>query len=308
MEKEKELYPLKFTTLEDKYEWGKEEFKLADLGYRDSYIREGWLAGNLLSEVMDMYMDSVVGENVFGLYGRQFPFQIKTISVNGKMPLRVHPDDTTAADRYDALGKDKIWIVTKAGKDARFVLGFDKDASAGDFYTESLSGDVEKMMNVRPVREGEYFIIPSGTPHAALGELTILEISESSALDFCLCGWGNPVSSDEFDESLTIDSALDFINYRAWKEPDSITQFTVRTISLKESRNVSESDSCSAYYCVRGGASFRIGDAAYSLEEDRVILIPADIENYVIEETKPDTELIEVYLEKREEKDSYLTK
>ena len=61
MEEEKKLYPFKFCTLQDDYPWGSEEFRLADLGYRDSLVREGWLAGNSIAEVMDTYLDRVVG-------------------------------------------------------------------------------------------------------------------------------------------------------------------------------------------------------------------------------------------------------
>ena len=96
---EKRLYPLGFCSLADSYPWGTDEFLLADLGYRDSLIRDGWLAGNSMSELMDTYMDRVVGENAFEFWGRQFPLQVKRISVNGTMPLRVHPDAETAVQR-----------------------------------------------------------------------------------------------------------------------------------------------------------------------------------------------------------------
>ena len=312
MEEEKKVYPLTFTTLEDKYAWGKEEFKLADLGYRDSYIREGWLAGNLLSEVMDMYMDSIVGENVFGLYGRQFPFQIKNITVSGKMPLRVHPGDTVAEQRYDALGKEKLWIITNAGKDARLALGFREDTTAGKLVEGCTEGDIEGILNIRPVREGEYFLIPSGTPHAALGELSILEISESSALDFCLSGWGEEVSSEEFDPEMSLEEALDFINYSSWQEPEtgagtgelvSIPQFSVRTIALDDPIHIHEGDfdSCVAYFCVNGKASVRTageesGDLCITLDKNRVILVPADVTDFTVTPVEAGTELIEVYV------------
>ena len=62
---ERKLYPIKFCTLQDDYSWGSEEFKLADLGYRDSLVREGWLAGNSLGELMDTYMDRISGDNSY---------------------------------------------------------------------------------------------------------------------------------------------------------------------------------------------------------------------------------------------------
>ena len=57
MEETKKLYPIKFCTIQDEYNWGHEEFKLADLGYKDSLVREGWLAGNSIGELMDTYID-----------------------------------------------------------------------------------------------------------------------------------------------------------------------------------------------------------------------------------------------------------
>ena len=106
MDEEKKLYPFKFCTLQDEYPWGSETFSLADLGYRDSLVREGWLAGNSIAEVMDTYLDRVVGDEVYNYYGRQFPICVKHLCVHGRMPLRVHPDDETAAQRYDFLGKE----------------------------------------------------------------------------------------------------------------------------------------------------------------------------------------------------------
>ena len=147
MDDEKKLYPLRFCTLQDDYPWGSEAFRLADLGYRDSLVREGWLAGNSIAEVMDTYLDRVVGDNVYDFYGRQFPVCVRQLSVRGRMPLRVHPDDETAAQRYDFLGKEKVWYVLRAGKDARAMAGFRRDTDATAFYTKCLDGSVEELLN-----------------------------------------------------------------------------------------------------------------------------------------------------------------
>ena len=70
MEETKKLYPIKFCTIQDEYNWGHEEFKLADLGYKDSLVREGWLAGNSIGELMDTYIDRISGDNTYEYYGR----------------------------------------------------------------------------------------------------------------------------------------------------------------------------------------------------------------------------------------------
>ena len=80
MEELKKLYPMKFCALQDEYSWGSEEFKLADLGYRDSLVRDGWLAGNSLGELMDTYLDRVTGDRLYQYYGRQFPVCVRVLN------------------------------------------------------------------------------------------------------------------------------------------------------------------------------------------------------------------------------------
>ena len=193
---EKKLYPFRLTRIEDKYPWGSEEFRLADLGWRDTFVHDGWLSGNTMGDLMETYLDRVTGDHVFDAWGVQFPFQIRRINVRGKMPLRVSPDDETARDRYDHLGKEKLWYVASAGKGSRLMIGFRRDTDASELYQECLQGDPEHLLNTLEPRTGQYFYIPSGTPHCAAGPMTIVEISESSSLDFCLCDWKSLAEPD----------------------------------------------------------------------------------------------------------------
>lgn len=324
MEDEKKLYPFRICTILDEYTWGQDEFKLADLGYRDSLIKDGWLAGNSISEVMDTYMDRVVGDNVFGRYGRQFPVQLKYIHVNGKMPLRVHPDDEIASQRYDLLGREKLWYVAKAGKDARLMIGFSEDTDAGTVYSKCLDGSIDGILNVFEPKEGDYFRIEPGVPHAASGELLLIEVSESSPLDFCMCGWGQEVSEEEFDPSLNLADALDFINYRryegALKEEKSgvvrkvlsIPQFTVARIFTDDPLKISSDnfDSFTLYCCISGAASVQMEilgrTAVFELNEGEAMLIPAECPDFMLVPARKGTRLLEVTLPDCEEPDPYI--
>ena len=250
---EKKLYPFRLTGIDDKYGWGSERFRLADLGWRDTYVHDGWLSGSTLGDLMETYLDRLTGEQVFDAFGLQFPFQVKGIKVTGKMPLHVCPDDDTARNRYDALGKDKLWYVVSAGKGARLLLGFRRDTDASELYSECLEGNPVKLLNTLEPIPGQFFFIPAGTPHCAFGEMELIEVSQSSAMDFLLCNWrciasdkpsethatlGNVrggttsvVGSSEcetvseglpdatgFDPALNIIDALDFIKYEQYPE------------------------------------------------------------------------------------------
>lgn len=288
---EKKLYPFRLTCIEDTYPWGSEEFRLADLGYRDTFVHDGWLSGSTLGELMETYLDRVTGEHVFDAFGVQFPFQIRRLNVKGRMPLRVSPEDETARDRYDHLGKEKLWYVVSADKGSRLLIGFRRDVTASELYTSCLEGNPVKLLNTLEPRAGQFFYIPAGTPHCAFGPMTIVEVSESSALDFCLCDWGNDVG-EEFDPALNIIDALDFIKYDQYPERllsgnaggkavlsasqsdpfrenapraasasvpgiETLLQlphFTVSKVDLKQPLSIgnAESDTCIAYTSIKG--------------------------------------------------------
>ena len=100
-----------------------ESWEIADMGIEDSVVKDGWLAGNTLSDVMETYLEKVVGEDVYKYYGRQFPLLIKFLDIHGKLSVQVHPDDEMAAERYDSLGKAEIWYVMDAEPGAKVTTG-----------------------------------------------------------------------------------------------------------------------------------------------------------------------------------------
>ena len=315
---EKKLYPLKFCVLQDDYVWGTEEFLMADLGYRDSLVRSGWLAGNSIGELMDTYFDRIPGERAYDFYGRQFPLSVRRLKVRGRMPLRVSPGDEIAGQRYDLLGKEKLWYVLRAGKDARIAAGFCRDCDASEFYAACEDGSVENLLNLVAPYAGQSLLIPSGTPHAAFGDLEILEIGESSPLDFCLCGWGEEVSDEEFDPALSVVDALDFINYARFSTIHAsgdrlaaLPQFIVDKMSLPEAVRVrcGEDNPFTICCCVSGAFSVQTLDGAapadFPVEKGEVILVPAECEDFALVPKDRDTLLLCATVD-RVEPDKYI--
>jgi len=309
---------MKFCSLQDDYLWGSEEFKLADLGYRDSLVREGWLAGNSIGELMDTYFDRIPGERNYDFFGRQFPLCVRRLSVKGKMPLQVHPDDETAGQRYDLLGKEKLWYVLRAGKGAGLMLGFRRDCDASEFYSACADGTPESLLNLVAPYAGQCLLIPSGTPHAAFGDVELLEIGESSPLDFCLCGWGREVSEEQFDPALQATDAMDFIDYRkfiaatpAGDRLAGIPQFSAERIALSEPMRIKAGDdnTFTVYCCIGGAASVQTispdGTENYSLADGEVILIPAECGDFALVPRDRGTVLLAASVD-RVEPDKYI--
>lgn len=190
-----------------------ESWELADMGVEDSVIANGWLAGNTISELMETYLERIVGEDVYNYYGRQFPLLIKFLDINDKLSVQVHPDDEVAAERYDSLGKAEIWYVMDAKPGAKMYCGFNREVSAQEFYDRCHAGTVDEVLNVIEPRKGDVIFITPGTVHAADGGLLIAEIQESSDMTFRLYDWGrefNPATA----RKTHLDEAIDLINYK----------------------------------------------------------------------------------------------
>ena len=313
MTEERKLYPLRFCSIQDDYVWGTDEFILADLGYRDSLVRDGWLAANSLSEVMDTYLDRVVGDRVYEMYGRQFPVQVKRISCKGRMPLRVHPDDVTASERYDALGREKLWYVLKASKDAKLFLGFRQACDASQLMDALEDGSIETLLNVVNPRPGDSFHIAPGTIHGAAGEIELVEVSQSSALDFCVFSWGQQLGSEEFDDALNVIDALDFIDYAPYRNENLISQFSVRKLDLREPIHIlgENNDSFAVYHCLYGEAVLKLssedaGELVYRLKGGETLLVPSEVDDFILAPAAQTTALLEILVENTAEKDEYI--
>ena len=242
---EKKLYPFKFIPVASPRPWGGdalvkelgkhfvecdedgnekvlgadvkigESWEVADMGIVDSVVSNGWLAGNTISELMETYMERIVGENVHNVYGRQFPVLIKYLHINDRLSVQVHPDDEVAAERYDFLGKSEIWYIMDVEPGAKIYAGFNRDVTAQEFYERCKNGTVDEILNVVYPKKGDALYVRPGTVHAADAGILIAEIQESSDMTFRLYDWGR-----EFDPAtarpMHLEEAIDVIDYRAF--------------------------------------------------------------------------------------------
>lgn len=242
---EKKLYPLKFIPVASRRPWGGhdlvdklgkefvecdeegnetvigpdeligESWEVADMGIEDSVVTNGWLAGNTISEIMETYLERVVGDDVYNYYGRQFPLLIKFLDINDKLSVQVHPDDEIASERYDSLGKSELWYILDAKPGAKIYMGFRREVTAQEFYDRCNDGTVEELLNVIYPKKGDVLFITPGTVHAADGGILLAEIQESSDMTFRLYDWGrekNPATA----RPIHLEEAIDIIDYRPY--------------------------------------------------------------------------------------------
>ena len=367
METKKQLYPLKFIPIPSKRVWGGsnlikklgkefyeadedgneqklttadsigESWELADMGVQDSVVSNGWLAGNTISELMETYLDRIVGEDVYDHYGRQFPLLIKFLDIQNKLSVQVHPDDEVAEQRYDSLGKSEIWYVLDAAEGAKVYAGFNREISAQELYDRCHNGTVEAILNVIYPKKGDAIHVVPGTVHAADGGILIAEIQESSDMTFRLYDWGrefNPKTA----RKMHLDEAIDLVNYGKfddrlyhkgplWEDGDKgdgvirqlvkCPQFTVNEMKVNSPLKIEKEKfgGFIIYMCINGGAAIQVpvpdgkgGKMTESteLKKGETVLVPADMPDFVIVPTEKDTLLVEAMVERQEEVDNYI--
>jgi mannose-6-phosphate isomerase len=105
------LYPLKFKPVFKDKIWGgqkintvlKQDFKplpncgevwvLSGVEDNQTVVENGFLEGNDLNELVEIYMGDLMGDKIYQKFGNEFPILIKFIDANDWLSIQVHPDD-----------------------------------------------------------------------------------------------------------------------------------------------------------------------------------------------------------------------
>lgn len=316
----RKLYPLRFVDEGADVSWGHVNYQIADLGFKDSMVDNGWFGGNTISELMGTYLERVVGDDVFEFYGLQFPVMVKVMDVTGWQPLQINASDETASERYDSFGKTALWYVQEAAPDAELLLGFNRDVAPEEFYARCQDGMVKELLNIEHPKKGESYIIRPGTVFAAGPGLKIVEIAESSELTFNLHNWGMELIGSE---ELLLEEAFDLINFGKYApevaEGDKLAvcpEFVVTRMNLKDGLHVfsEQPGSFAVYYCVSGEASVQVpveggkgskSMESYPLRSGHSMLVPSELNDFFLIPMATGTVLLEALVEKRLVHDSY---
>ena len=130
----RKLYPLKFKPILKEKIWGGakinailnkeiknlsncgESWEISGVQGNISVVDNGFLKGNNLEELVEVYMGDLVGDQIYETYGNEFPLLIKFIDANDVLSIQVHPDDVLAEKRHNAFGKTEMWYVLEAEK------------------------------------------------------------------------------------------------------------------------------------------------------------------------------------------------
>ena len=124
--------------------------------------------------------------------GDPLPILIKWLFTSDKLSIQVHPDDAQARTKGLASGKEECWFIWHAEPGAVLGLGTMRPLSPDEMRKASLSGEIEGLLDWKPVKAGDYFYVPAGTVHAIGAGISLVEVQQHADITYRLHDYGRP--------------------------------------------------------------------------------------------------------------------
>jgi mannose-6-phosphate isomerase len=323
-----ELYPLKFETILKEKVWGGnalvtrynkkstsaahvgESWELSAVAGDQSIISNGFLAGNNIEELIEVYMGDITGDAVYEKFGNEFPLLIKFIEAQEDLSIQVHPDNELAKKRHKAYGKTEMWYILECKNGSKIYTGF-KEGITKETYEEAVkSGTIEEIMNTETVEAGDAFFTPAGRVHAIGAGIVLVEIQQTSDITYRIFDWNRKGSGKEKRE-LHLDLALDAIDFnQAGKNKiklQSVINKTENIVSceffntnfLRFNSSIDKeyysNDSFVVYICLEGEFSVCWDGNSEMVTKGETVLLPAMIKEVTLKPLN-EARLLEVYI------------
>ena len=323
------LYPLSFHPIYKTKIWGDD--KLKDLLHKNvgnlkqvgesweisgvqeniSVVKNGFLAGNSLEELVEVYMGDLVGDKVYEKFGIEFPLLIKFIDASDILSVQVHPDDKTAMKRHHAYGKTEMWYILQAEPDSEIIIGFRNEVTKAEYLQHLNNKTLHEILNSEQTNAGDVFFIPPGRVHAIGAGVLLTEIQQTSDITYRIYDWDRKDAngkSRELHTNLALD-VIDFKAYPHYKIPyhDQINKttdlvhcdyFHTQLIHFNNTleKDYYELDSFVIYIGVEGETEIEYENGRSTLRMGETLLIPAELKDIRLT-PRGEAKILEVYIE-----------
>lgn len=310
-----ELYPLKFEPILKEKIWGGsslaeyygkkpgnlknigESWELSAVSDNLSVVSNGFLAGNNIEEIIEVYMGDITGDSVFEKFGNEFPLLIKLIEARDDLSVQVHPDDGLAKERHKAYGKTEMWHILKSEKNAKIYTGFSKPVSRDSYMNAVKNNTIGDLLNTESADPGDTFFTPAGRIHAIGAGIVLAEIQQTSDITYRIYDWGRKDKNGK-SRDLHTDLALDAIDFNQAGKSKIISEFhknksknlihckyfDTNIIQFNEhiARDYNLIDSFVVYICTEGRFEIRWDSGSERVSKGETVLLPAMISDVVL--------------------------
>lgn len=296
------MYPLKFAPVYQERIWGGtnlkrvfgrnipgdhigESWDLSSHSNGMSIVKNGFLAGKSLKELIVEYQEKLMGKRFTG--EKSFPLLVKILDANDDLSIQVHPDDEYARKTEGEAGKTEAWYVVHAKEGAHIIYGLNNEVTRETFITavnDHRIGDVIRKVAVKP---GDMIYVPAGTVHALMKGVMVYEIQQNSDTTYRIYDYDR-VGNDGKPRELHITKALDVIHFteqpgRVFTEPYIQCQyFSMEKISVNGSADEKTQNQFIIYCVITGSGEICYNESRESLEAGDTVLVPACLDTFTL--------------------------
>jgi len=323
------LYPLKFKPIYLDKIWGGNKLnKLLNKDYGNlpncgesweisgvegnvSVVDNGFLAGNNLQELIEIYMGDLIGDEVFKKFGEEFPLLIKFIDANQDLSIQVHPNDELSKKRHNAYGKTEMWYVIDADNGGLINSGFNNKISKEKYKEFSKNGKLTELLHYDKVEAGDVFFIPAGRVHAIGKGVLLAEIQQTSDVTYRIFDY-NRKDENGIERELHNELALEAIDfsyldsykteYSSEKNKSSkivsCNYFTTNILLFDTiiEKDYNQLDSFIIYINLSGTFEIEFDGESVEVNTGETVLIPASIEVFQLKPLSKEVKTLEVFI------------
>jgi mannose-6-phosphate isomerase len=304
------LYPLQFEPILKERIWGGtklktylnkpitsditgESWEISTVENDVSVVANGPLKGKSLNDLITDFPEAVLGKKVYGQFGKQFPLLFKYLDAREDLSIQVHPNDALAKKHHNSFGKTEMWYVMQADVDAQLIVGFKEKSSPEEFIQNLNNKTVLSLLDIKKVKQGDVFMLNTGTIHAIGAGTVIAEIQQTSDITYRVYDFDR-VDANGNTRELHIDLALEAMNYnvveaqRTYSKVANVSNevvncqyFTTNVIPLDGNVTVTKNkQSFTVYMCVDGNFKLTLDAETFHYQKGDTVLIPASLTDF----------------------------
>ena len=324
-----QLYPLKFEPICLEKIWGGnrlktllgkkyntkncgESWEISGVEGNISVVANGFLKGNDLSELIEIYMGDLVGDKIYEQFGIEFPLLIKFIDAQDDLSIQVHPNDELSKERHNAFGKTEMWYVVDVADGALINSGFNQPVDRKKYLEYLENGNLTDLLKYNEIKVGDVFFIPAGRVHAIGKGTMVAEIQQTSDVTYRIFDYNRKDDKGNLRE-LHTDLALDAIDFTylddyktkytaELNKPTEIVSCRYFTTNILEfdkpiEKDYNNLDSFVIYITLEGNFAIETEEGTEQMAKGETILIPASIEFLKLNPQNEKVKLLEVYIQ-----------
>ena len=275
-----------------------ESWEISNVPGNISIVKSGYFKGQNLQKLIRSYKTLLVGQANYKKYEDNFPLLFKYIDANADLSIQVHPNDEIAFKKHQSTGKNELWQIIHADKNAVLYIGFKKGTSREDYLKALQKENLESILNKIEVKEDDIYYIPAGTVHSIGKGILLAEIQQSSDITYRIYDWNRP-GLDGKPRELHTELALKAIDFTA--QPDKRNShkidtpyFQIEKIDVTSSKNIDISNISSFIILMNTGiGDFNINGIDF--KKGKTLLISANTSQININIIKPG-EFLMIYI------------